>query len=246
VAEELASGRQEEELTEALGAGGLEGLDTDSTRVASSRLPIAREGYRLIALAWALPLLFWVAGWTISTLVTVVLALFVTSFFRDPERTIPNDPRGILSPADGRVIKITEVDDDRFLQGRARLVSIFMSPLNVHVNRSPTTGRVVDVRYNPGKYLRAFADKASLDNEQNAMLFEASSGRRLCFVQIAGFVARRIVCYLRAGDRVESGQRCGIIMFGSRADLYLPLEAEVSVRMGEKTRGGETVIARWP
>lgn len=220
-------------------------MATEATRAARSRLPIAREGYRLIALAWALPLLFWLAGWTISMLVAIAIAVFVTSFFRDPERTIPTDLQTILAPADGRVIKVVEIDDDRFLRGPARLVSIFMSPLNVHVNRAPVTSRVVDVRYNHGKYFRAFADKASLDNEQNAVLLENPTGRRLCFVQIAGFVARRIVCYLSAGDEVERGQRCGIIMFGSRADVYLPLETEVSVQVGDRTRGGETVIARW-
>lgn len=220
-------------------------MATEATRAARSRFPIAREGYRLIALAWALPLLFWLAGWPISVLIAIAIAVFVTSFFRDPERTIPTDPLAILSPADGRVIKVAEVDDDRFLQGPARLVSIFMSPLNVHVNRAPVTSRVVDVRYNHGKYFRAFADKASLDNEQNAVLLEDPTGRRLCFVQIAGFVARRIVCYLSAGDEIERGQRCGIIMFGSRADVYLPLETEVSVQVGDRTRGGETVIARW-
>lgn len=208
-------------------------------------LPLAREGYRLIALVWALALLFWLAGWTATTLLALAFAVFVTSFFRDPERTVPADPEAILSPADGRVIKIAEVDDHRFLCAPARLVSIFMSPLNVHVNRVPISGRVVDIRHNPGKYFRAFADKASLDNEQNAVLIEDAAGRRLCFVQIAGFVARRIVCSLSPGAEVERGQRCGMIMFGSRADLYLPRTAEVAVRVGDRARGGETVVARW-
>lgn len=211
-----------------------------------SRVPIAREGYRLIALAWALPLLFWLAGWTILTLVTLAVAIFVTSFFRDPERRTPADPQTVIAPADGRVIKVAEVSDDRFLHAQARLISIFMSPLNVHVNRAPCSGRVVDVRYNPGKYLRAFADKASLDNEQNALLMEDDHGRRLCFVQIAGFIARRIVCYLRTGSEIGRGERCGMIMFGSRVDIYLPLEAVACVEVGQGTTAGETVIARWP
>ena len=211
-----------------------------------SRFPIAREGYRIIALAWALPLLFWFVGWTILTLVTFALAIFVTSFFRDPERRTPADPNALIAPADGRVIKVAEVDDARFLNGRARLISIFMSPLNVHVNRAPTTGSVVDVRYNAGKYFRAFADKASLDNEQNAIIMEDAQGRRLCFVQIAGFIARRIVCYLRPGSQIGRGERCGMIMFGSRVDIYLPLEAAACVEVGNGTTAGETVIARWP
>lgn len=222
-------------------------MSTEITRsdARPSRIPIAREGYRLIALAWAVPLLFFLAGWTIPTLIGIGVAFFVTSFFRDPDRTVPTDPQLIIAPADGRVVKVAEVHDDRFLHGPARLVCIFMSPLNVHVNRVPAGGRVVDIRYNPGKYFRAFADKASLENEQNAILMEDASGRRFCFVQIAGFVARRIVCKVRSGDEVVRGQRCGIIMFGSRADVYLPADTEVCVKVGDSARGGETVIARW-
>jgi phosphatidylserine decarboxylase len=177
---------------------------------------------------------------------TLALAVFVTSFFRDPERQTPSDPQTLVAPADGRVIKVAEVADDRFLHGQVRLISIFMSPLNVHVNRAPSSGRVVDVRYNPGKYFRAFADKASLDNEQNAIVMEDGEGRRFCFVQIAGFVARRIVCYLGPGSDIGRGERCGMIMFGSRVDIYLPLDAVVSVEVGKGTTAGETVIARWP
>jgi phosphatidylserine decarboxylase len=199
----------------------------------------------VIALAWAVPLVFFLAGWTIPTAIGIALAVFVTSFFRDPERTIPADPGAIVAPADGRVVKVADVHDDRFLHGPARLVCIFMSPLNVHVNRVPASGRVTDVRYNSGKYFRAFADKASLENEQNAILMQDSSGRSICFVQIAGFIARRIVCRLRSGDEVVRGQRFGLIMFGSRADIYLPRETEVCVQVGDNARGGETVIARW-
>jgi phosphatidylserine decarboxylase len=138
------------------------------------------------------------------------------------------------------------VHDERFLRGPATVVSIFMSPLDVHVNRVPVSGRVVDIRYHPGKYFRAFADKASLDNEQNAVVIEDRDGRRMCFVQIAGFLARRIVCYLRVGMEVDVGQRYGMIMFGSRADLYLPATARVRVNVGDRARGGQTVIGEWP
>ena len=184
-------------------------------------------------------------GWTIPAVIALALTVFIVSFFRDPERTPPSGPGLIVSPADGRIIKVVPVHDDRFLQGKATLVSIFMSPLNVHVNRIPTSGRVLDVRYNPGKYFRAFADKASLDNEQNAVVMEDEQGRRLCFVQIAGFLARRIVCYLHTGMAIERGQRYGMIMFGSRADVYLPPTARVCVSVGERARGGLTVIAEW-
>jgi len=210
-----------------------------------TRLPLAREGYPLIGGAAAVTVLLALFGWTIPAVIGLVLTAFVLNFFRDPDRTGPTDPRLILSPADGRVIKIAAVRDERFLNGDATLVSIFMSPLNVHVNRIPMSGRITDIRYNPGKYFRAFADKASLDNEQNAVLMENDHGR-LCFVQIAGFLARRIVCYLQVGMSVERGQRYGMIMFGSRADIYLPPAAQVRVKIGERAYGGTTVIGEWP
>ena len=208
-------------------------------------LPIAREGYTHIAAAAVLALLFWWLGGVPGGIVGLVIFGLVLNFFRDPERSLPDDPQAIVSPADGRVIKIAQIQDERFLNGPATLVSIFMSPLNVHVNRNPVSGRVVDVRYNPGKYLRAFADKASLDNEQNAVLVEDPQGRRLCFVQIAGFIARRIVCKLQPGAQIERGVRYGMIMFGSRADIYLPPAAQVSVQVGDRVHGAESVLARW-
>jgi phosphatidylserine decarboxylase len=209
------------------------------------RIPLAREGYPLMGGAAAVTAVLFLVGWTIPACAALAVTIFVVSFFRDPERAIPSAPGLLVSPADGRVIKVAPVSDDRFLKQPATLVSIFMSPLNVHVNRVPAGGRVLELRYNPGKYLRAFADKASLDNEQNAVLIEDETGRRLCFVQIAGFIARRIVCALRVGMRVERGQRCGMIMFGSRVDIYLPQTGQVRVSPGERTRAGETVIAEW-
>jgi phosphatidylserine decarboxylase len=214
-------------------------------RAEGFRLPLAREGYAVMGGAAAIALILFVLGWMIPAVVALALTIFIVSFFRDPQRTPPNGPGLIVSPADGRVIKVARMQDDRFLHGQATLVSIFMSPLNVHVNRIPASGRVVDIRYNPGKYFRAFADKASLDNEQNAVLMEDERGRRFCFVQIAGFLARRIVCYLRAGMAIERGQRYGMIMFGSRADIYLPPAAQVRVKVGDRARGGLTVIAEW-
>ena len=211
----------------------------------ASRLPLAREGYPLMGGAATVTLVLFALGWTIPAVGALALTLFIVSFFRDPERTPPGDPGLIVSPADGKVIKVARMQDDRFLHGEATLVSIFMSPLNVHVNRIPASGRVLDIRYNPGKYFRAFADKASLDNEQNAVLMEDELGRQFCFVQIAGFLARRIVCYLHTGMAIERGQRYGMIMFGSRADIYLPPTAQVRVNVGDRARGGLTVIAEW-
>jgi phosphatidylserine decarboxylase len=223
-------------------------LETPIIRAASTQracVPIAREGYTPIAAAAALAAGLWWLGGPAGGVAGALLFAFVLGFFRDPERTVPTAPGLIVAPADGRIIKVARVRDERFLNAEATLVSIFMSPLNVHVNRVPAAGRVIDIRYNAGKYLRAFADKASLENEQNAVLMEDEQGRRLCFVQIAGFVARRIVCRLRVDMRVERGQRCGMIMFGSRADVYLPAAARVHVAVGDRARGGETVIAEW-
>jgi len=214
-------------------------------RAEGFRLPLAREGYPLMGGAATVTVVLFVLGWTLPAVAALALTIFIVSFFRDPQRTSPSGPGLIVSPADGRVIKVERMQDDRFLHGEATLVSIFMSPLNVHINRIPASGRVIDIRYNPGKYFRAFADKASLDNEQNAVLMEDELGRRFCFVQIAGFLARRIVCYLHAGMAIERGQRYGMIMFGSRADIYLPPAAQVRVNVGDRARGGLTVIAEW-
>jgi phosphatidylserine decarboxylase len=208
-------------------------------------LPIAPEGYGLIVAAVVVATALWWFGGIIGAGLGAVLLAFVLSFFRDPERAVPDGPGLIVSPADGRVLKVARVQDDCFLGGEATLVSIFMSPLDVHVNRAPIAGRVVAIHYNPGKYFRAFADKASLDNEQNAVLMEDECGRRLSFVQIAGFIARRIVCYLDVGMETERGQRCGMIMFGSRVDLYLPPEARACVAVGTRAHGGKTVSAQW-
>ena len=211
-----------------------------------ARLPLAREGYPLIVGCLVVTGILVVLGWHVLTLVALALTVFTVAFFRDPERVTPAGADLIVAPADGRVIKVAPVRDERFLKGDAMLVSIFMSPFNVHVNRAPVTGRVVDVQYTHGKYFRAFADKASLDNEQNAVVLDDEQGRRLGCVQIAGFLARRIVCYLRPGMTVGRGQRYGMIKFGSRADVYLPPATSVRVQVGDRTRAGVTVLAQWP
>jgi phosphatidylserine decarboxylase len=184
-------------------------------------------------------------GWNWLGALGIVATVYLASFFRDPRR-VPPPGDSVVAPADGRVLKAEQVQDDRFLHGPALQVSIFMSPANVHVNRNPTGGRVLEIRYNHGRYFRAFADKASLDNEQNAVVLQDPQGRRLAFVQIAGFLARRIVCYLEPGMTVERAERCGLIMFGSRVDIFLPPEAQLRVEVGQRTRAGETVVAEWP
>lgn len=203
---------------------------------------MAREGlpFIIVPLGLALGLIPWV--WPLSLLLAA-LGLFSLWFFRDPDRTPPPDPRAVVSPADGRVIKIDQGAPEP-LTGENRLkISIFMSVVNVHVNRAPMDGRVEAVRYSPGKFLVASLDKASADNEQNAVMLE-DHGVRVVFVQIAGLVARRIVCRIGEGQTVSRGQRIGMIRFGSRLDVYLPRSAEVMVAVGDVVRAGESALAR--
>lgn len=177
---------------------------------------------------------------------TVVIALalfgFTLNFFRDPDRTSPDGEGMILAPADGRVIKVATVRDDEFFGGDATLISIFMSPLNVHVNRNPITGVVKHMRYVEGEYFAAFEDKASEKNEQMIVGMENSSGKVL-MKQIAGFVARRIVCELAVGDSVERGKRFGMIKFGSRVDVLVPTTSAIKIRVDDRTVAGETILA---
>lgn len=168
--------------------------------------------------------------------------LFTLNFFRDPERTTPAVDGGVISPADGKIVVIGEVEEPAYLKGRCRQISIFMSPLNVHVNRYPISGTVEFHRHIPGKFTMAFEDKSSDLNERT--MVGITNGRyRVMFKQIAGFVARRIVCPVRVGDSAVAGARFGMIKFGSRVDVFLPLEAMVRVEMGQSVVAGETVLA---
>jgi phosphatidylserine decarboxylase len=221
--------------------------------VAQGRIPLARDGYPLIggfaAAAVVAALLSLMTGGTISSVFGVlafaaaVLAVFFVNFFRDPERVPPAGSDLMVSPADGKVIVLeTDVDEPRFLKTRAAKISIFMSPLDVHVNRAPVDGEVVGVHYNAGKYFAAYAEKASLDNEQNAIVMRMDDGRALAFVQIAGFLARRIVCRVKAGGRCRRGERVGMIKLGSRVDVFVAGNVDLSVKLGDRVRAGETVL----
>jgi len=185
------------------------------------------------------------AGHPVAVLPLVLGIAFCLFFFRDPERIPPADERLVVSPADGRVLEVCGEREDRFLHAPATRISIFMSPLNVHVNRAPVSGTIEVVRHTPGKFRAAFADKASLDNERNALLL-ASGGRRLLVVQIAGALARRIVCHVGEGDRVRRGERFGLIMFGSRVDLFLPPEIRPAVRKGDRVQAGTSIVGELP
>jgi phosphatidylserine decarboxylase len=172
----------------------------------------------------------------------VIVAIWVAYFFRDPERTGERGERLVIAPADGKVVMITEVDEPMFLRERSVRVSIFMNVFNVHVNRYPVSGIVRYVQYNPGKFLNAATEKSSLENEQSSVGIETGSNRVLVR-QIAGLIARRIVTYSKDGERVQQGDRMGIIRFGSRVDVFMPLTARPRVKVGDATFAGVTVIA---
>ena len=207
----------------------------------------AREGYTYMALAVALALLALTsASWWLA-LPLVVFAALVVNFFRDPERVVPGGDHLVTSPADGKVVAVTDViREERFLQRSCRRVSIFMSPLNVHVNRIPVDGTVLAVEHSEGRFHAAFLDKASELNERNAVAVEDSRGERFLFVQIAGQLARRIVCLVAPGEQVRRGERYGMIMFGSRLDLYVPEVVKLHVTIGEHVKAGETIIGSYP
>ena len=174
----------------------------------------------------------------------MVVAAFVTYFFRNPNRTVPQGDGLIVAPADGRVVEVrTETPTPH--TGRSSVkVGIFMSALNVHINRFPITGTVAKLIYQAGKFLVATLDKASEQNERNTLIIEDEEGREFVLVQVAGIVARRIICYLREGDRIKQGERFGLICFGSRLDLYMPAGTSVEVKRGDRVRAGETIIGR--
>jgi phosphatidylserine decarboxylase len=212
----------------------------------------AREGLPFIAIAAVLAIVALVfasrrGGWPSWTLtaVMIIVAIWVAYFFRDPERTGDRGERVVTAPADGKVVLITEVDEPAFIHGRALRISIFMNVFNVHVNRYPISGTVKYVQYNPGKFLNAAAEKSSLENEQRSVGIEAGP-YRILVRQIAGLIARRIVTYSREGERVEQGERMGLIRFGSRVDVFLPTDAAVRVKIGELTTAGTTVVAELP
>ncbi|HXX82000.1 MAG TPA: phosphatidylserine decarboxylase family protein [Thermodesulfovibrionales bacterium] len=181
----------------------------------------------------------------LGALLPFVLTLFMVYFFRDPERRIPEEKNVFVSPADGKVILIQTVSEDKFLKGDTVEVSIFMSPLDVHVNRAPCEGVVEGVVHTPGRFLSAFKHEASLQNENIAMLLTTQHGK-LLIRQVAGFLARRAVCRVKKGDPLQKGERYGIIKFSSRLDIYLPREVQIKVKLGDRVKAGETVIGEMP
>ena len=203
---------------------------------------IAREGWPFLigSIAIALVLSAYVGG--IIELLSWIVVLFVVQFFRDPPREIPQDAGAVLSPADGRIVAVERVNDP-YVQREAIKVSVFMNVFNVHSNRSPVDGTVQQVWYFPGKFVNADLDKASTENERNAVWLKTADGTDITSVQVAGLIARRILCYVKAGDMLARGQRYGFIRFGSRVDVYLPLDAGVKVSIGDKVSATTTILA---
>jgi phosphatidylserine decarboxylase len=207
---------------------------------------VAVEGLPFIipSLVMVVVSLFFFPWW--ATAIFGAIFVFVTAFFRNPQREIPSDPRAVVSPADGRIIEIKQVREKEFIGGDALRICVFMNVFNVHINRIPFGGKVKKVRYYPGKFFVASLDKASEENERNAVLIEGAGGIKILVIQIAGLVARRIVSYLAQDDEVRTGQRFGLIRFGSRLDLYLPTNTVVKVAVGDKVRGGTTIMGVLP
>ncbi len=204
--------------------------------------PIAKEGLPFLIPAGLLTILFGMLGWRGCVYLGIFLSTFLAYFFRNPKRKIPDLQNVILSPADGRIVYVGECEEERFLKQKTLKVSIFMSLFDVHLNRMPISGRVVERNYLPGRFHVASVEKSSLLNEQNAMILESEDRFKMLLVQIAGFVARRIVCYAKAGDSIRKGEIFGLIRFGSRVDLYLPIVVKPIVRVGQRVKGGESII----
>ncbi len=197
---------------------------------------MAKEGIPFIIVPLLLALIFvYFQTWSLF-IVFIALAAFIAFFFRDPERNVPQEPNVIVSAADGRITRIEETEE-------GKLVSIFLSPLDVHINRAPIGGKITKITYTKGKKIPATSDKASYINERNSLVIENEKLKVTC-TQIAGILARRIVCWKNEGDKVEIGERFGLIKFGSRTDILMPPSVEILIQIGDKVRGGETVIAR--
>lgn len=206
------------------------------------QVPVALEGAPFLIFSALCSLVFALVGLIYPALFFLALTGFILYFFRDPVRVLPTEPGAVVAPADGKVIVVQEVDDTRFLGERVQKISIFMNVFNVHVNRIPLSGSVQQVRMQPGRFYAADKEKAELHNEYCALTIATPDGRRYAVVQVAGLIARRIVCRAEIGDQLKAGERYGLIRFGSRVDIYLPLQAKITTRVGDKVRSGESLL----
>jgi phosphatidylserine decarboxylase len=205
------------------------------------RIPVALEGYPFIALSGLVTLVLAILGYSLLAFPALALTAFIFFFFRDPERVSPEEEDVVVSPADGKIILIEKVFDEQFVKEHAYKLSIFMNVFNVHVNRVPFPGMVTQVKYSPGHFFAANSERAALENEHCAVILDTGN-QKMAVVQMAGLIARRIVCWATKGDHLSRGQRFGLIRFGSRVDLYLPLHTQLEVRVGQKVKAGETIL----
>ncbi|OQX08285.1 MAG: phosphatidylserine decarboxylase [Desulfobacteraceae bacterium IS3] len=208
--------------------------------------PIASPGYPLIFAAAFTTAVFALLGLTCLALTGLAITFFICWFFRDPDRLTPRGEGIVVSPADGRIVALGQTDGSPFFDGICTKISIFMSVFNVHVNRIPYNGTVTEVIYHPGKFFNASLDKSSKENEHNAVFIETPDGKKICTVQVAGLIARRIICNIQKGDNVIRGQRFGMICFGSRLDVYLPPNFRIEVSVGDNVKAGTTILGGLP
>jgi phosphatidylserine decarboxylase len=206
---------------------------------------IAAPGYRFLGASVLLVFIGWLlsSGWLWG--LGLLSLIFFAYFFRDPEREIPGGPEAIVSPADGKVVQVDEVQENEFLKSSARRVAIFMNVFDVHVNRSPVAGTVKEMQHRPGEYKAASRQDAALRNEQQAVVLTSDAGPQVLVVQIAGLLARRIIPFVKPGQQLARGERFGMICFGSRVDVYLPRETDIQVQVGDRVKAGSSIIGRW-
>ena len=207
--------------------------------------PVAKAGYPFIFASAFATAVFALLGVVSLAVLGLLVTGFICFFFRDPDRLVPSGEGMIVSPADGKVINVEPVEQTPYFDGACTRISVFMSVFNVHVNRVPHEGTIRRVDYYPGKFFSANLDKASKENEHNALLLESHEGKPVAFVQIAGLIARRIICAVQSGDVLKRGQRFGMICFGSRLDIYLPRDTEIRVTVGDKVQAGSSILGRW-
>ncbi|HLZ32864.1 MAG TPA: phosphatidylserine decarboxylase family protein [Nitrospira sp.] len=205
-------------------------------------IPFAKEGFPFIGAATGVTLLAGWLGWTVVAIAAALLTLFVSWFFRNPARVIPQGPGLVVAPGDGKVIAIEEEFEPRYLKDRSIRVTIFLNVFDVHINRLPCEGTVEDVRYQPGLFLVASKPDATIKNEQNALMIRTVEGVKVLCVQVAGLIARRIVCWISPNEKAVRGERFGLIRFGSRMDTFLPVGTVVKVAVGDRVKGGETIL----
>lgn len=208
----------------------------------AQRWIIVREGFPFLIPSICATVFFGLMGWGILLFLGILFSVFVAFFFRNPPRKIPSTKNAIISPADGRIVEINQCEEKDFLKDRTLKLSIFMSLFDVHINRAPASGKVLEVRHRSGRFMMANLNKSSNLNEQNAILIETEDHTKILLVQVAGFIARRIVCYLNPGDILRKGEIFGMIRFGSRIDIYLPMKFNPAVHLGDHVKGGESIL----